>query len=40
MFNALLFTKARTCKQPTCPLTDELIKNMWYILLSHKRIEF
>ena len=36
MFNALLFTKARTWNQPTCPLTDELIK-MWYMLLSHKK---
>ena len=26
-----LFTIARTCKQPKCPLTDEWIKNMWYI---------
>ena len=25
------FTKARTWKQPKCPLTDECIKKMWYI---------
>ena len=28
MFNAALFTIAKTWKQPKCPLTDEL---MWYI---------
>ena len=31
MFNAALFTIARTRKQPRCPLTDEWIKNLWYI---------
>ena len=31
MFNAALFTIARTLKQPRCPLTDEWIKNLWYI---------
>ena len=31
MFNAALFTIARTWKQPRCPLTDEWIKNLWYI---------
>ena len=31
MFIAVLFTIARTWKQPKCPLTDEWIKNMWYI---------
>ena len=30
MVIAALFTIARTCKQPKCPLTDEWIK-MWYI---------
>ena len=33
--------KARTWKQPRCPLTDEWIKKLWYIhngiLLSHKK---
>ena len=29
MFNAALFTIARTWKQPKCPLTDEWIKKMW-----------
>ena len=27
----LLFTIARSWKQPKCPLTDEWIKKMWYI---------
>ena len=31
MFIAALFTIAKTWKQPTCPLTDEWIKKMWYI---------
>ena len=31
MFIAVLFTIARSCKQLTCPLTDECIKKMWYI---------
>ena len=31
MFIAALFTIARSWKQPQCPLTDEWIKNMWYI---------
>ena len=31
MFIAALFTIARTWKQPRCPLTDEQIKNLWYI---------
>ena len=31
MFTAALFTKAKTCKQPKCPLTDEWIKKMWSI---------
>ena len=31
MFIAALFTIAKTCKQPKCPLTDEQIKKMWYI---------
>ena len=31
MFIAALFTIARSWKQPKCPLTDEQIKNMWYI---------
>ena len=31
MFIAALFTIARTCKQPRCPLTDEWIKKFWYI---------
>ena len=31
VFIAALFTIARTWKQPKCPLTEELIKKMWYI---------
>ena len=31
MFIAALFTKAKTWKQPKCSLTDEWMKNMWYI---------
>ena len=30
MFTAALFTKAKTGKQPKCPLPDEWIKKMWY----------
>ena len=31
VFIAALFTRARTCKQPRCPLTNEWIKKLWYI---------
>ena len=31
MFNAALFTIARTWKQPRCPLTDEWINKQWNI---------
>ena len=31
MFTAVLFTIAKTWKQPKCPSTEEWIKNMWYI---------
>ena len=31
MFIAALFTIAKTWKQPKSPLTDEWIKQMWYI---------
>ena len=31
MFNAVLFTIARTWKQSKCPMTDEWIKKMWHI---------
>ena len=31
MFNAALFTIAKTWNQPKCPMTDEWIKKMWYI---------
>ena len=31
MFMAILFTIARTWKQPKCPSIDECIKKLWYI---------
>ena len=31
VFIAVLFTIARTWKQPRCPSTDEWIKKLWYI---------
>ena len=31
MFIAALFTKARTWKQPRCPLAGEWIKKMWHV---------
>jgi len=31
MFIGALFTIARTWKQPRCSLTDERIKQLWYI---------
>ena len=31
LFIAVLFTIARTWKQPRCPLTNEWIKKLWYI---------
>ena len=31
MFIAVLFTIAKTCRKPKCPLTDEWIMKMWYI---------
>ena len=33
MFTAALFTTAKMCKQPKCPLTDEWIKKMPYIYI-------
>ena len=30
-FTAALFTIAKTCKQPRCPLADEWIRKSWYI---------
>ena len=30
-FTAALFTIAKTCKQPRCPLADEWIRKLWYI---------
>ena len=31
MFITVLFTIAKTWKQPKCPLNDEWIKKKWYI---------
>ena len=31
MFIAALFTRAKKWKAPKCPLTEEWIKEMWYI---------
>ena len=31
MFIAVLFTIARTWKQPGCPSADKWIKKLWYI---------
>ena len=31
MFIVVLFTIARTWKQPTCPSADEWIRKQWYI---------
>ena len=31
LFIAASFTIVRTWKQPSCPLTDEWIKKLWYI---------
>ena len=31
MFIEVLFTIARTWKQPKCPTTEEWIKKVWYI---------
>ena len=31
IFIATIFTIAKTWKPPKCPLTDDWIKNMWYI---------
>ena len=33
MFIAVLFTIARVWKQPKYPLTEEWIKEMWYIYM-------
>ena len=34
MFIALLFTIAKTWKQPKCPLTDDWIRKMWSIFTT------
>ena len=33
VYIAVLFTIAKTWKQPECPLIDEWIKMMWYIYI-------
>ena len=34
LFTAVLFTIARTWKQPKCPSTEEQIRRMWYIYIK------
>ena len=34
LFTAVLFTIARTWRQPRCPSTDEWIKKLWYIYIQ------
>ena len=34
LLTVALFTIARTWKQPNCPLTDEWINKLWYILVQ------
>ena len=34
MFTAVVFTIARTKKQPKCPSTEEWIKKIWYIMYN------
>ena len=31
MFIVALFTIARTCQQPRCPLAGEWIRKLWYV---------
>ena len=31
MFSSVLFTIAKTWKQPKCPSTDEWVKTIWYL---------
>ena len=40
MFIAVLFTIARSWKQPKCPSTDEWIKKMWYIYIYIYTMEY
>ena len=43
MFTEALFTVAKTCKQPKCPLMDERIKKVWYVCIHtyhHRRTEY
>ena len=37
MFTVALRKIASACKQPKCPVTDNLIKNMWHIQYSAMR---
>ena len=40
LFSAVLFTTARTWKQPRCPSTDEWIKKLWYIYIMEYSVQF
>ena len=35
VFIAALFTVVKMWKQPKCPLTDEWIKEMWYVYMEY-----
>ena len=38
LLTVALFTIARTWKQPNCPLTDEWINKLWYILVQFSSV--
>ena len=40
LFIAALFIIARTWEQPRCLLTDEWIKNLWYIHTMEYSVQF
>ena len=40
MFTAVLFTVARTWKQPKCPSVDEWIRKMWHIYTHIHTMEY
>ena len=40
VFITVLFTIARTWKQPRCPLADEWIRKLWYIYTMKYSVQF
>ena len=40
VFTAVLFTTARTWKQPRCPSTDEWMKKLWYTYAVDYSVQF